>query len=167
MRPEPLYAFGFSMVPISFAAVFLGIARHAIDAVINLAANKTRGKGLLRDQEATQAQVGLAEAHLGAARAYVFEIVRDVWQTACAGMPITGRQRKLVLLASVHAATLSTQSVDLMWDAAGSAAILTNTPLERCFRDVHTGRKNVAIYPENYGPIGRMFLGLDPDTSAP
>lgn len=166
-QPGPLYAFGFSMIPMAFAAVFLGIARHAIDAVVDLAAVKTRGKGLLRDQEATQVQVAYAEAQFGAARAYLLERVRDVWDAACAARPISTCQRQLLKLASVHAATLATEVVDLMWDAAGSAAIVTGSALERCFRDVHTGRKNVVIYPENYGPIGRMFLGLDPDMPAP
>jgi alkylation response protein AidB-like acyl-CoA dehydrogenase len=159
----PLYnsVGGFSIVQMSFAAVFLGIARHAIDTTVELAAIKTRGKGLLRDQEATQVQVAIAEAQLGAARAYLLERVRDVWDAARAARPITKRQRQLLKLASVHAATLATEVVDRMWDAAGSAAIFTNTPLERCFRDIHTGRKNVVISAQNYGPIGRVFLGLD------
>lgn len=157
----PLYAFGFSLIPVAFAAIMLGIARKAIDAVVELAAQKTRGNGQLRDGEPTQAQVAFAEGHLGAARAYLLDMVRDVWKTATEGRPISIRQRTLVHLASVHAATLATQAVDKMWDSAGSSAIFTSSPLDRCFRDAHTGRKNIAIYPENYTKFGRIFLGLE------
>jgi indole-3-acetate monooxygenase len=160
-QPGPLYAFGFSLVPIAFAAIFLGIARNAIDAVVELAAQKTRGNGKLRDVELTQVQVAFAEGHLGAARAYLLEMVRDVWKTATESRPISTRQRTLVHLASVHAATLATQAIDMMWDAAGSSAIYTSSHLDRCFRDAHTGRKNIAIYPENYAKFGRLFLGLE------
>jgi indole-3-acetate monooxygenase len=139
----------------------LGIARSAIDALVELATLKTRGKGKLRDGEPTQVQVAFAEGHLGAARAYLLDMVRDVWKTATESGPITSRQRTLVHLASVHAATLATQAIDMMWDAAGSSAIFTSSPLDRCFRDAHTGRKNIAIYPENYAKFGRMFLGLE------
>jgi len=161
-QPGALYAFGFSLVPVAFAAIMLGIARNAIDAVVELAAHKKRGKGKLWDGEPTQVQVAFAEGHLGAARAYLLEMVRGVWKTATEGRPISTRQRTVVHLASVHAATLATQAVDMMWDAAGSSAIFTSSPLDRCFRDAHTGRKNIAINPEHYGRIGRMFLGLDP-----
>ena len=89
-------------------------------------------------------------------------MVRDLWKTATEGQPISTRQRSLVHLASVHAVTLATQAVDMMWEAAGSSAIFASSPLDRCFRDAHTGRKNIAINPENYAKIGRMFLGVDP-----
>jgi alkylation response protein AidB-like acyl-CoA dehydrogenase len=164
-QPGPLYTFGFSMIPTVFAAVMLGIARNAIDTVEELAAVKTRGKKLLRDLEATQTHVAIAEADVGAARAYVLEAVRNVWEAATDGRAITKRQREVVRLACTHAATLSTQAVDRMWDAAGSSAIFTSSPLERCFRDIHTGRKNVGISAENYGPIGRRFLGLDQEVA--
>ncbi|MEE8334569.1 MAG: acyl-CoA dehydrogenase family protein, partial [Alphaproteobacteria bacterium] len=54
----------------SFAGVALGVARTALDDFIRLAAEKTpsHAAGVLRDNQAVQHQVALAEAGLGAAR---------------------------------------------------------------------------------------------------
>src|SRR5215472_16268841 len=81
-RPGPLYAFPF-MFMAKGSAPALGIARHAIDTVIESAADKparryTVGECIevpkvLRDEVYVQEAVGRAETLLAAARAYYFD----------------------------------------------------------------------------------------------
>jgi indole-3-acetate monooxygenase len=90
-RPGPLYAFPF-MFMAKGSAPALGIARHAIDAVIESAAGKparryTVGERIeapkvLRDDVYVQEAVGRAETLLAAARAYFFDVMGDLWATA-------------------------------------------------------------------------------------
>jgi indole-3-acetate monooxygenase len=88
-RSGPLYAFPFLFVA-KGSAPALGIARHAIDAVIESAAGKparryTVGERIeapkmLRDDVYVQEAVGRAETLLAAARAYFFDVMGDLWR---------------------------------------------------------------------------------------
>ncbi|MBI3958833.1 MAG: acyl-CoA dehydrogenase family protein [Chloroflexi bacterium] len=148
---------------IGFAAVCLGIARGALDALTELAAVKTlgKGKGQLRDNPIVQDQVGRAEATLQAARAYMYAMIREVWETVHKSGSSTPEQLSLLRLTATHAATLSAQVVDTAWNTAGASAIFAGNPIERRFRDIHVATQNIAIRSEYYAVAGRMFLGLD------
>jgi alkylation response protein AidB-like acyl-CoA dehydrogenase len=179
-HPGALYAFGAGRVPgttihspwigvapIGFAAVCLGIARGAIDAFLELAGSKTpsHGKALLRDNAVIQAQVGQAEATWRAARAYLLETVREVWETVQRAHVSTPEHQLELALAGTHVATLSTQVVEAVWNAAGASGVFIESPLERRFRDIHIAKQNIAIRAEHYGTAGRMLLGCDANVS--
>jgi alkylation response protein AidB-like acyl-CoA dehydrogenase len=93
-RSGPLYAFPF-MFAAKGSAPALGIARHAIDALVDAASKKparryTIGDGLeppkmMRDDVFVQESVGRAEAMLTSARAYQFEVIGDLWTTLVKG----------------------------------------------------------------------------------
>jgi hypothetical protein len=148
---------------IGFTAVCLGIARGALDAFIELAATKSLGggKGKVRDNPVVQDQVGRAEATLRAARAYLYETIREEWESMLKTGFCTRKQHSLLRLAATHAATLSAQVVDTTWNAAGASAIFAGNPIERRFRDIHVATQNAAIRSEYYVGTGQMFLGLD------
>jgi alkylation response protein AidB-like acyl-CoA dehydrogenase len=156
-----------SVLAVAIAAVPLGIARSAIDAVVSLAATKTPhgSSTLLRDKPTVQADVARAEVLLGSARSYLFstvgELVEEVAKAAAASM----QRRVMVRLACAYAAQASAQAVDLMYNAAGGTAIFETGRLERCFRDVHATTQHIATSSSNYETGGRVLLGLDPGTS--
>jgi alkylation response protein AidB-like acyl-CoA dehydrogenase len=181
-HPGALYAFAAGVIPavavkvgtansspwtgvasIGFAAVCLGIARGALDALIQLAAVKSigRGKGQLRDNPIVQDQVGRAEATLRAARAYMYATIREEWESVLKTGFCTPKQHGLLRLAATHAATLSAQVVDTAWNAGGASAIFAGNPIERRFRDMHVATQNIAIRSEHYTSAGRMVLGVD------
>ena len=72
------------------ATVPLGIARAAIDDLLELAARKAPSylATPLKDRINIQALVGEAEATLGAGRAYLYEALREVWDKALQGYVI-------------------------------------------------------------------------------
>src|SRR5262249_1146296 len=88
--------------PISFAAIALGVGRGALEALSGLAARKAPrgGKALLRDDVVVQSQFGEAEATLRAARAFVYETTREIWESVCLTGGITTAQLDLLRLAS-------------------------------------------------------------------
>ena len=100
----PLYRANFINVfspPV--AAVALGIARAALDEFVALASGKMPmfTTTILREKLTVQAQVGRAEALVRSARALLFEVTENVWESMEAGRPLSEVAGWLRLLA-VH-----------------------------------------------------------------
>jgi alkylation response protein AidB-like acyl-CoA dehydrogenase len=55
--------------------------------------------------------------------------------------------------------------VDLAYHAAGGSAVFTSSPLQRCFRDVHTATQHVMVQQRALEAAGKVLLGVDADTS--
>jgi alkylation response protein AidB-like acyl-CoA dehydrogenase len=165
-QPGTLFAMPlFFGLAVAIAAVPLGIARAAIDAVIQLAGTKTPqgSASVLRDKATIQADVARAEALLASARTYLCGKVRELSEAA-ANTPSSMHRRAQMWLACAHAAQSCAQAVDLMYNAGGGTSIYENCRLERCFRDVHACTQHVAVSQGRYEACGRVFLGIDPGT---
>ena len=92
----PLFRLPFrSRLAFNKVGVATGVARAALDAFERLANEKTpfREIELLRERPQAQLAMAEAEARFGAARAYVFETVSEMWVASCAGRPVTLRTR--------------------------------------------------------------------------
>lgn len=143
----------------------LGVARRALDEVTELALTKApvASSGLLRERASAQAQLGRAEAVLRSGRSLLLETVGEAWQRCLDGRPHSPRHRADLLLAMTHAMSSAVQAVELACSIAGTSAIRSSSPLERCFRDVHTMKHHVFASEGRYGTFGQVYLGLDPD----
>jgi alkylation response protein AidB-like acyl-CoA dehydrogenase len=162
-RTEPLYRLPLVALASMFGSVALGIARTAIDALVELAVEKTPtyvGRRL-REQAGVQVHVGQAEALLRSGRAFLHGLVGEIWETVKAGDTPTKDQRALMLLAATHATASASQAVDLMYAAGGASSIFPKYRLERAFRDVHTVTQYFLVQSVNYEAVGRTMLGLD------
>lgn len=163
-EPGPLYRL--SMVylhAVAFGAVALGIARAALDAFVELARNKrpTRGN-VLRENNAVQGRIGLAEAQLRGARSYLFAATREGYAEAAT---ITDGQIALgtridMRAASTFAIGQAEQVVDTAYRLAGATAIFDTQPFERRFRDMHTVTQQAQAHLANYETIGQYRLGV-------
>jgi alkylation response protein AidB-like acyl-CoA dehydrogenase len=145
------------------AAVALGIARAAIDALVELACDTTPlySQAPLQDRHGVQALVGRAEAAVRGARAFLYETLSALWDTQSRGdVPAAGLlvERDLAV---VHAVQRSAEAVGWMYDAAGSSAVYTDSRLERCFRDIHVLTQHVGGASNRYEQLGRFFMGLE------
>lgn len=163
LRPSRRYAYS-AVVIGSMASVALGAARGAIDSLIEIFGAKLelpsgRAASSIIDK---QADLGAAEALVGSARAYLYDILAQVWDRVTAGEPLTSELRGRFRLACTNAATASVTAVDRIYRAGGTDSIYTSSPVERFFRDTHTVAAHVAMRPSTLADGGALLLGQEP-----
>lgn len=159
----PLYRIApINLLAAALAAVTLGIARAAIDALIELAAIKTpfAANGLLRERPQVHANIGRAEAQIGAAHAFLLAALDTLLMEAATSPSLTARAQARA--AATFAAEASARAVDLVHEAAGGSAIQESGVIARSFRDVHAATQHFVICSNSYETIGRVLLGLEP-----
>jgi alkylation response protein AidB-like acyl-CoA dehydrogenase len=146
------------------SAVITGIARAGIDALIELAAEKTpRGRtSRLCENPQVQDAVGRADTILNAGRAYRSAMITELWTTIAAGEDTTLEQRGRCRLAAVHAADCAREAMDLVYRQGGSTSCRCESRLAECWRDLQVVGQAVTIMPEWYPMGGRVFMKMDP-----
>ena len=170
-RPGPLHAFPFMFIAKGPGAA-LGIARHAINALIDSAAAKPARRymlgdrleapKMLRDDVFVQDAVGRADTLLTSARAYVFDVMGDLWTTLVNGGQPSETQLARFTTAHTHVFGVCVDVVQLVYKAAGGAAVYGKGPFDRCLRDILTMNQHVAGTLRTYEMAGRLLLGLQP-----
>lgn len=165
-RPGPLYAFS-NILLFNHAAVVLGIARAAIDEFVTLARERRHAGGtLIADEDYARSAVAHAEAVVGSARSWCFEVMGELWSSLERGDALTPAQRARYRLMIANAHSASLKGVQLVYHAAGTAAIHASNPLDRCLRDVLTANQHMVAAPRAFLGSGAMLLGYDaPDPS--
>jgi indole-3-acetate monooxygenase len=139
--PGPLYAMPtIALFCTALAAVSLGIARHAIDILLDLAQTRTSRGGALREDTTMQAHVGQSEALLRSGRAFLYEALDEAWQVVKSGRTLSPLQRAMLWVSSTHAAHAAKEATELMFSAGSSASPYSALWLERCVRDIQCGR---------------------------
>jgi alkylation response protein AidB-like acyl-CoA dehydrogenase len=160
---EPPIRSSFFQIAIpSLAAVGLGIARDAIDSFKALTARKTPrgGTSSLLNYQTVHEKVGRAEAILGAARAYLLEVVRSVALQTGNGDKPNEELTAPVRLAATYAAERAAEASSLMFSAGGGSSVYATSRLERCFRDANMVTHHHLVQPLNFEMVGQYFLGL-------
>ena len=151
---------GLAQVP----PVCLGLARRAVEEFRQLALTKQSAFGGPRLAEQVQAQVGLARAEglVRSARTYWYHEVEAVWDAVVHARAFCPEDRAAARIASLTATEQCVTAVDLLYRLAGSSAIFQSSPLERCFRDVHTAAQHLQVQEGRWETTGRVLMGLDP-----
>ncbi|MET1028916.1 MAG: acyl-CoA dehydrogenase family protein [Dongiaceae bacterium] len=170
-RSGPLYAFPF-LFTAKASAPALGIARHAIDALIDIAAKKLArryilGDGLepskmVRDDVFVQEAIGRAETMLTAARAYQFDVMGDLWTALVNGKEPTPAQIAHFTTTHTYIIGVCVDVIQLICKAAGGTAVYQKGPFDRCLRDILTMNQHVIATLRTYEMAGRLLLGLEP-----
>jgi indole-3-acetate monooxygenase len=167
--PGPRYQFPFaSRVTSGVGAIALGIARSAIEALVDLAGEKRheRTSLSLREDRGAQTRLSQADALVRSARLFLFDTVSRLWDDVLVGRSATIEGRAQVRLANWHAVSSAAQAVDLVYLTGGATALYASCPLERAFRDVHALTQRIAVHPRTLETTGRVLFGLEPDMSA-
>lgn len=146
-------------------AMALGIARSAIEALIELAGGKRheRTSQSLTEDRGAQTRLSQAEALVCSARLFLFDTVERVWHDVLAGRDATVEARAQARLASWHAVTSACQAVDLVYLTGGATSLYATCPIERAFRDVHAITQHIGVHPRILETAGRVLFGLEPD----
>ncbi|MGD0529901.1 MAG: acyl-CoA dehydrogenase family protein [Polyangiaceae bacterium] len=153
----------FGVLASGVAAVALGIARGALDAIHELARAKlpAGAKRSIAHRETVQLAIAGAEAKVRAASAFLRESLAEA---ALEERPSL-RSRAYVRLAASHAARAAAEAVDLAYEAGGASSIYAKNPLQRRFRDVHVATQHAMVGPLAATLAGRVLLDVESDTS--
>ena len=145
----------------SFAAVALGVARAALDAVFELAGDKVpkMGAGLVKDDPDAQKMLGEAEIRWRAGRAFLHDTVSGVLAELEHQEAITDDQRIALRMAGTHVIREAAAALNLAYTAAGSTGIYRHHPLHRCFQDMNVITQHIQARMSYYGFVGRHLLG--------
>ena len=167
-RSGSLYRFPLNIL-FKCAAVPLGVARAALEALIAAGPQPSRLTAIggqaappraLREEEFVQDAVGRAAALLGAARAYLFTTVGDLWETLEAGQEVSLSQGAEFQMVHAQVFAMCAEAVELLYKARGGSAVYTSNVLDRCLRDVVTMNQHVINSLRAYAMGGRLLLGL-------
>jgi indole-3-acetate monooxygenase len=166
-EPGALYLFPTTQLhATAFSALMLGIAQGMVDELKTLAMTKTpRGaSSALKESAMFQSQLAQLEARLRAARAYLHTTLDDVWQWAAEHRTLPIEQLAILKLASTYVINQGADIAVEAYRAAGANAIFQSGPFEQRLRDCLSASQQVQGRPANFVTIGRVMLGLPPDT---
>ena len=161
--PEPRYRCPLVAHHPGLAVMALGVARGAIEALIDLAAQKRSpgARSTLQQDHGAQTQLAQAEALVRSARLYLFDVVSRVWDDV-----LLNREPPLeaspVGLAAWHAVTSAARAVDLVYLTGARPPLCDLSDRARvsgCAR-LHTALRRSSKRTE---PIGQVLYGLEPE----
>lgn len=146
------------------ASICLGVARAALDAVLQLGRSKVSVDPVptLRDRASNQFAVAEKATRIAAARMHLQAAIGALWSGVSAGQPWTVDEVGAVWSAAVSAAMECKTAVSTMYEIAGTSALYTDFILERGHRDIHAAMQHVIIQPVWLEQAGRVKLGLEP-----
>jgi alkylation response protein AidB-like acyl-CoA dehydrogenase len=141
-RPDAaLYQLPFGCVfSAAIASATFGIARGAIDAYREYLQTRISAMGIVgKNDPFQQAALAEAEADLAAGIVHIDSMLARWMDQAALGHQFTTSERLTFRRNQARAVQRVLQSVDKLLWTAGSAAIWTTRPVERYWRDLHTG----------------------------
>ncbi|MCU7848663.1 MAG: acyl-CoA dehydrogenase family protein [Candidatus Thiodiazotropha sp. (ex Lucinoma kastoroae)] len=170
-NPNPLYRFPMAFM-FNFAAVPIGTAQAAMTALIEAAEKPSRQVTLngrfvpvrqLREESFVQDAVGRASAMIGAARAYLYSVVEDIWRTIQSGRDPSPIQAAQFQSMNVQVFGMCLKAVELVFKARGGSSVYSGSILETCLRDLQTMDQHVMSSLRTYAQSGRILMGLPPE----
>ena len=159
---SPLYKFP-ALFLFSHAPMPLGIARAALDYVYELGETKRilPGTTLLKQRGDAHEGIARAEAALRSARAWVIEVIEDIWETMCSSGELSKEQRAIFRLCLVHVSQVAKNVVAQLYDLVGSSAIHANSPMDRLLRDINVVCAHIVVQQKMYRPAGKLLFGIE------
>ena len=167
LEPGTLYLFPATLAyAAAFSGLMLGLAQTLVSELKALAMTKTpRGApSTLKESPVFQTQLALLEARLRASRAYLHAALEQTWDKVGATRELTIEDAADLKLATTYAINQGVEVATEAYRAAGQTAIFPTNPFERRLRDVLTASQQTQGRPSNFTTIGRVMLGLPPDT---
>jgi alkylation response protein AidB-like acyl-CoA dehydrogenase len=143
----------------------IGIGQAAIDELVTLATQKIPSylTKTLRDKEVAQANVARARAQVGAARCYLHDAMRTVWEAAVDRRRATMEEGLELQLAVCNAMETGSNVVNLVHDTVGTSGIRHNQRFQQLYRDARTISQHTFGGVARYESAGKVFFGLPSD----
>jgi alkylation response protein AidB-like acyl-CoA dehydrogenase len=154
-----------AILALAMSAVPLGIARGALDDVMELAGGKMPllASSPLATDPVFQHDFAAADARLRAARAANAAAAREAWSVAVTGGELTPVQRAHLRATAVDAADTAAGVVEFAYHAGGGSSLYLESPLQRRLRDVHALNQHFLLKPGTLTTCGAVLAGQEPD----
>jgi alkylation response protein AidB-like acyl-CoA dehydrogenase len=146
------------------AAICLGIAGAAVEAVINLGRTKVSVDPVpqLPDRASNQFLVADASTRISALRGQVRAALGVLWSQAELGSEWTDDDIADVWSAAVTTGRECRSIVTAMYEVAGTPSLYVDSVLERCHRDIHAAMQHIICQRYWLEEAGRVKFGMDP-----
>lgn len=150
--------------PFPKVGVAVGVARAAMAAFDQLARTKRPSflPELLAERPNAQAAAAQAEALVSSGRAWVGELMQELWAVAGRYEPIGPEQHARARLGASYAVDSAIRAVEGMASAAGTTASQLDGPWPRLLADVRSVGQHFMVGPQQMHTAGRVLLGQDP-----
>ena len=150
------------MYATGFCGVALGLGRRMLETYTELARGKQGRASVtpMARNNAVQKDIGMMEAKLSAARAFLHEAVGQAYDAAAAGT-LTLDHRMRLRLATTYAMNEATDVSVACYRGAGTTAILDSAPFERRLRDALSVSQHLQAMPAHLEMVGRHIIGTE------
>lgn len=154
----------FSLGVVGLAAIghsgwAIGASRRMMDEIAAYARAKNSRPGSTSDSDKFWFDYGRAEARVRAARAFLFEVWREVEATVEAGNPVSTRQISLVHLAKSEVHEAGVEACTFAFRAGGGTSLRSGV-MNRIYREMMTASNHFTINPNIVGAAGREIAGV-------
>jgi len=159
----PLYSFHSTpLYAIGFTGVTLGLARRMLESYVALARGRhsKASPTAMANNHAVQREIGLLEARLSAARAFLHEAINQAYDAAAAGDLDVDRRMRL-RLATTFGMNEATDVSIACYRGAGTAAIMDSAPFERRLRDAMSASQHMQAMLPLIEMVGRHIIGSE------
>lgn len=145
------------------SVVGLGVARAALDCLIELAGGRTSitGAPTLADRAYVQADVAKAEAALRSARAFFYETTDAAFAVLERGDELDIATRSLLRLASTNAAHAAAAVTGTVFRLSGTTGIAADHPIARYLKDAMVVPQHAFLADGTWQNAGKILLGRD------
>lgn len=142
----------------------LGVAREAIDHLVNSAKGRQSVTGApnLGDRNYAQIDIAKAEAKVRSARAFFYEATDEVWADILDGKEPTKHQISMIRLATTNVTRECAEATKIAYNLSGMEGAYFDHPLSRCFRDVHLATQHAFMGEITYQNAGAIMFGHEP-----
>lgn len=137
----------------------IGVGRRMLDELVKVIVQRQDPFGKSAESASFKFQFAQNEARFRAARALVYETWRGVSDTCAAGEKPTLEQMTMIKLTLRHVHDVLSD-VSTFAHRAARGASLHNTPMQRFYRDIHSGTQHLLLADQIVEECGRALLGL-------
>lgn len=137
----------------------VGVGRRMLDELVKVIVPRQDPFGKSCESASFKFQFAQAEARFRAARALVHETWKEVSETCARGESPSLEQMTMIKLSLRHIHDVLS-NVSTFAHRAARGASLHNTPMQRFYRDIHSGTQHILMADQIVEECGRALLGL-------
>lgn len=164
-RGGPVYRMGVpGFVVHEHAAFAFGVARRALDAILDQAQSKYRGympPSKIANRPSFQRAMGECDMRLRAARALAVELLEGAWTEVCREGVIAPRLQAELRASAVYATDVAVDVVTQAFRYGGGSALMSSNTLQQCLRDINAGTQHFMVSETAYEIHGQFALGYE------